>query len=172
MLEQSFAGSSIAVCVKDQEKRVLLQNDLCRSICGNLQDEICEKGCMALHANDLTTQWGNRGCSVYRNSNIHGSPCDVALICSTDRIVTFLQPLDDVYDKALAHYLDFGLTRRETEVVGLVIRGKTNPEICQHLSISKATLRTHLNKLYGKLRDKGESVERFLPASRKTPRQR
>ena len=66
---------------------------------------------------------------------------------------------------ALAYYREKGLTKRETEVVSLTIRGISNPEICKTLSISKATLRTHLNNVYHKFRDLGE-VPEFMPANR------
>jgi DNA-binding CsgD family transcriptional regulator len=66
---------------------------------------------------------------------------------------------------ALAYYRDRDLTRRETEVVSLTIRGVSNPEICEQLSISRATLRTHLNNVYRKFRDLGE-VPEFMPANR------
>ena len=80
-------------------------------------------------------------------------------------IITFLQPLKDKYEQALAYYQGKGLTRRETEVVSLTIRGVTNIDICQSLSISKATLRTHLNNIYRKLRELGEEPA-FIPANR------
>ena len=76
-----------------------------------------------------------------------------------------VEPLKDKYEMALAYYRDKGLTRRETEVVSLTIRGVSNPEICDQLSISKATLRTHLNNVYRKFRDLGE-VPAFMPANR------
>ena len=66
---------------------------------------------------------------------------------------------------ALSYYRNKGLTRRETEVVSLTIRGISNTDICKSLSITRATLRTHLNNIYHKFRDLGESPE-FFPANR------
>ncbi len=43
------------------------------------------------------------------------------------------------------------LSGRETEVLALVARGLTNAEIGQRLSITEATVKTHLLRLFGKL---------------------
>ncbi len=165
ILESSLDASHVAVCVKDRNKRVLSQNDYCRELCGERCGERCETGCMELYAGDKTRQWKDWGSRVYRNSFLHGSFFDVTLLCSSDSIITFLQPLKERYEMALAYYREKGLTKRETEVVSLTIRGISNPEICNALSISKATLRTHLNNIYHKFRDLGE-VPEFMPANR------
>jgi len=165
ILESSLEAGNVAVCVKDQNKRVLSQNDYCRELCGERCGEQCEIGCMELYADDKTRQWKDWGSRVYRNSFMHGGFFDVTLLCSSESIITFLQPLKDRYEMALAYYRDKGLTKRETEVVSLTIKGVSNPEICKTLSISKATLRTHLNHVYHKLRDLGE-VPEFMPANR------
>lgn len=165
MLEKSLESSGFAVCVKDAQKTVIEQNALCREICGDCLGTQCEKGCMEIYAKDESSQWKDWGSRVYKNSFMHGSFFDVTLLCSTDSIITFLQPLRDKYEAALACYRNKGLTRRETEVAALAIQGTSNPEICKSLAISKATLRTHLNNIYRKFRDLGEEPV-FLPASR------
>jgi DNA-binding CsgD family transcriptional regulator len=167
LLEESLQAGDIAVCVKDAHKRVLMQDDKCRSICGDQLGRVCEEGCMALYASDRQQQWKDRGARLYTNSRIYGSFHDVTLLHSGERIITFLQPLKDNYEKALAYYRDKGLTRREGEVIGLIIHGITNTDICKRLSISRATLRTHLNNIYRKFRDLGELPE-FIPANRLT----
>ena len=45
----------------------------------------------------------------------------------------------------------FGLTRREIEILHLVVRGKANKEIAADLYISPLTVRTHLEHVYQKL---------------------
>ena len=44
-----------------------------------------------------------------------------------------------------------GLTPRELEVLGLLARGKSNPQIAQELVISRATAKTHVERIIGKL---------------------
>jgi DNA-binding NarL/FixJ family response regulator len=52
------------------------------------------------------------------------------------------------------------LTTRETEVLGLVTAGLTNAEIARQLSVSEATVKTHLNHAYTKagLHNRAEAV--------------
>ncbi len=44
-----------------------------------------------------------------------------------------------------------GLSGREIEVLNLVARGNSNKEVARALSISEATVKTHLNHIYQKL---------------------
>jgi len=165
ILQQSLDADGVAVCVKDADKRVLSQNDCCRKICGERQGEKCTIGCMELYVRDETQQWKGWGSRVYKNSALHGSYFDVTLLCTAENIFTFLQPLADKYQMANAYYQDKGLTGREAEVMSLIVRGVTNPQICKSLSISRATLRTHLNNVYRKCRELGEEPK-FVPANR------
>ncbi len=165
ILEKSLEGGNIAVCVKDSSKKVLTQNEYCRTACGDRVGEICGVGCMELYANDRDHQWKDWGSHVYKNSKVHGNFYDVTLLCTAQRIITFLQPLKEKYATALACYKEKGLTKREIEVIFLTIQGVSNSDICRRLAISKATLRTHLNNVYTKLRKLGDLLE-FIPANR------
>ncbi len=44
------------------------------------------------------------------------------------------------------------LTPRELEVLALLAQGKSNPQIAQELTISRATAKTHVERIIGKLR--------------------
>jgi DNA-binding CsgD family transcriptional regulator len=165
MLAESLQEDRIAVCVKDSDGKVLDQNAHCRVLCGDCQGRVCSKGCMELYAHDGTRQWRRWGSSIYRHSRINDQYFDITLLSTGQHIVTFLQPLKDQYEKALRYYRERGLTRRETDVIALIIRGQSNQDICGRLSISRATLRTHLNNIYRKVRDAGQAAP-FLPAKR------
>jgi DNA-binding CsgD family transcriptional regulator len=52
-------------------------------------------------------------------------------------------------------YDALGLTTRETEIVGLVIKGETNVAIGQALHVSPNTVKKHLDNIYGKLGVRG-----------------
>jgi DNA-binding NarL/FixJ family response regulator len=43
-----------------------------------------------------------------------------------------------------------GLTGRETEILGLIARGLTNPEIAARLFLSNHTIKTHINRIFAK----------------------
>ena len=53
-----------------------------------------------------------------------------------------------------------GLTARETEVLRLIARGLSNPEIAGQLFISEATVKTHINNTFAKIgaRHRAEAV--------------
>ncbi|MEU4602269.1 response regulator transcription factor [Kribbella sp. NPDC023972] len=53
-----------------------------------------------------------------------------------------------------------GLTARETEVLRLIARGLSNPEIAEQLYISEATVKTHINNAFAKIgaRHRAEAV--------------
>jgi DNA-binding CsgD family transcriptional regulator len=165
VLTESLLEDNIAVCVKDNNKQVLEQNDLCRDICGDCLGQSCEKGCMLLYAEDDSHQWKAWGSRLYKNKLMHGAFFDVTLLCSDKHIVTFLQPLKDKYEMALTYYKSKGLTRRESEIISMIVRGVSNADICRQLAISRTTLRTHLNNVYRKFRELGEAPE-FMPANR------
>ena len=46
---------------------------------------------------------------------------------------------------------EFGLTRRETEVIALIVSGYTNKDIAQKFGISQHTVKHHLTNIFDKL---------------------
>jgi DNA-binding NarL/FixJ family response regulator len=53
-----------------------------------------------------------------------------------------------------------GLTPREAEVLGLIAAGLTNTEIADHLVVSAATVKSHVNHIFAKagVRDRAQAV--------------
>jgi DNA-binding NarL/FixJ family response regulator len=53
-----------------------------------------------------------------------------------------------------------GLTQREVEILGLIARGLTNPEIAAKLFLSNHTIKTHINRIFAKTgsRDRAAAV--------------
>ena len=53
-----------------------------------------------------------------------------------------------------------GLTEREVEILGLIARGMTNPEIAAKLFLSNHTIKTHINRIFTKTgsRDRAAAI--------------
>ena len=53
-----------------------------------------------------------------------------------------------------------GLTGREAEILGLIARGLTNPEIAAKLFLSNHTIKTHINRIFAKTgsRDRAAAI--------------
>ncbi len=60
-------------------------------------------------------------------------------------------PADDAPpDSSIRRDLPDGLTQREAEILGMIARGMTNPEIAQALVLSGHTVKTHINRIFAK----------------------
>jgi DNA-binding CsgD family transcriptional regulator len=57
----------------------------------------------------------------------------------------------DVLDKAHVLEKEYGLSKRETEVVAELITGVTNKEIANTLFVTEKTVKFHLTNIYKKL---------------------
>jgi DNA-binding NarL/FixJ family response regulator len=53
-----------------------------------------------------------------------------------------------------------GLTDREVEILGLIARGMTNPEIAAQLFLSNHTIKTHISRIFAKTgsRDRAAAI--------------
>ena len=164
-LEATLMDNDLGVCVKDAKGKVIQQNKLCLDICGDCLGKVCNVACMELYANDKSRQWNQWGSHVYKNSYAHDGFYDITLLCSNTHMITFLQPLEDSYKEALDYYKKINLTKREEEILSYIIRGASNADICDKISISKATIKTHINNVYKKAHDMNLALK-YLPENR------
>ncbi|MBY7767023.1 LuxR C-terminal-related transcriptional regulator [Vibrio fluvialis] len=69
---------------------------------------------------------------------------------SQDYILHFLSNIPVLSSRMLGAVL----TKREHEVVKLLVKGKTNPEIAEHFGVSLNTVKSHLHNLFKKINAK------------------
>jgi DNA-binding NarL/FixJ family response regulator len=57
-----------------------------------------------------------------------------------------------------AHDLPDGLTAREAEILAMIARGMTNPEIAKTLVLSNHTVKSHINRIFAKTRSRDRAA--------------
>jgi len=80
MLQGSSFDDGLVACIKDNNAKVLYQNDACLLLCGDQLGKECHSGCMDIYGNDSALQWKNRGSKTYNNCHIHGQYFDMTVI--------------------------------------------------------------------------------------------
>ena len=156
-----FISESIGICVKDPDKKVLSQNEICLKICGQKLNEICLEGCMKNYNNDVPSALSD-GMTLFQNIENNGNIIDTVVINDGKNLTTL------VYSKGHQQFMiqqnleemkGYGLTKSELVIVGMKLNGKRNKEIAQTLFISETTLKTHLNNIYKKLPEKWQAIK-------------
>lgn len=80
----------------------------------------------------------------------HGSrQLHVRMVPEGDHCLLFLE--EDSAEATTEQLDRLGLSRRETEILGWIVHGKSNPEIAMILSISVRTIHKHVEHIYLKL---------------------
>lgn len=147
-------GSKLGLCVKDQEKRVLFQNDNSVKTCGLMVGQVCGKTCMRLYHQVEECSAISEGMKLFKGTDVEGHKVDALIVNDGQTITTLLYSLDEDQDKFIkqeAFFKQKGLTKSELRIMQMVMQGMTNAAIAEKLFISKATLKTHLNNIYKKL---------------------
>ena len=73
----------------------------------------------------------------------------VRLVPEGEHSLLFLE--EDSTEVSAEHFAHLGLSRRETEILGWLVRGKSNLEIATILSLSVRTIHKHVEHIYAKL---------------------
>lgn len=137
----------LGTCIKNTNKEVIYQNDICIKTCGEMGGIVCEKGCMDSY---LFTP----GMSLIKNSQIDNNQVDAVVINDGKTLTTLIYPYiqnEEDQQKEKEKLLSFGLSKSEVTIFLAVMMGKKNRDIQKQLFISKSTLKTHLNNIYKKL---------------------
>jgi hypothetical protein len=91
------------------------------------------------------------GIQFFPNNKVGNKFFDVLFFSAIPFRMVIMYPLEQKYDAWLNRFKEKDLSRRESEIANLCIQGFTNTRITKKLSISKATLKTHLNNIYKKM---------------------
>lgn len=140
---------NIAVCKKTQAGQVISQNEKCISICGNRQGQTCSDNCMHVHKSRNPRQ--TPGTNRYEYISINGKEYDILMLDDGNLLTTLLLELTEKTSVNQKFFGQFNLTKREKEIVDLLLRKKTNKSISDELCISPATLKTHINHIFKKV---------------------
>ena len=146
-----FESRKLCVCVKDTEKQVVYQNKACLECCGDMTSQACEKSCMRCYHFNNSSPEREEGTQYFPNELIEGELYDVLFINDGENLTTFLYPVGSRQKADLKQIAEYDLTKRELEVIRLVIEGNSNTNIAEKLFVSKATVKKHLNNIYKKL---------------------
>lgn len=137
----------LGLCKKNSDRKVIFQDEICLSICGNVTGQVCDKGCMSGYV-------PIHGMTLVKNSSVENSVVDAVVINDGSSITTLLYSNARAPEEIQADekkLVTYGLSKSEIVIFLLVMKGKMNSQIQKDLFISKATLKTHLNNIYKKL---------------------
>ncbi len=137
----------VGVCVRDPSAVIVFQNHACRAVCGDALGKTCERACLKTSSNGASTG----GPRLKPGQQLHGVRCDVAVFEGANDSVTLIVSREERLAEQRAYFEGRGLTPRETEIATLVLLGHTNQEIVATTGLTKATVRTHLNRVHQKL---------------------
>ena len=145
-IKDTFDSDAFAQCVRNNTNIVCFQNTLSKTICGDSIDKNCNI-CDALfkNKNTLTEEMLSR-----KNIQFRKQQFDMILLKEASKKIIFFHPLTKEIEliKKNLNYTIF--TKQENKVVLCILNGETNDSIINQLTISKATLKTHLNHIYKK----------------------
>lgn len=97
----------------------------------------------------------NAGAKGYVTKNVDKSELIEALhtLVKGNYYISKNLPFDiqDWFEKKLGHAQESNLTKRETEILQLIAKGRTSIQIAKHLKLSKYTIDTHRKNIHKKL---------------------
>lgn len=141
------------ICLKDQNKNVFHQNEICLKYCGNKLNQTCRMGCMENYNNEGPLII-NKGMTLVKNVNVNNQAQDSVIINDGTTITTIFYPLEDKeheIEYRLNELKKYDLTHSELDVLSMALKGFKRKEIAQKLFVSIATIKTHMNNIYKKL---------------------
>lgn len=146
---------NVGVCIKDTKKRVLFQNEVSKQLCDDKAGQICTLNCIELDKEMKGI------CHTAMKNQIKFKDKFVNAVFHKDgnQITTFMFPsnqIEVIFQKPEIQ----SLSKREQEVVRMILMGYSNNEIAEKLFISRLTVKTHINNIYKKI---PQDIKDLLP---------
>lgn len=88
---------------------------------------------------------------------VHGTldPAGIAAAITTcmagGTVMAGLDPWSSAHAVPAGHQEDLGLSRREAEIMDLVVQGLSNAQLAHRLFLSEKTVKNHINRIFSKL---------------------
>ena len=151
-LIKAFQETTAGFCIQDEQQVVLYQNRTGKTFCGNLTGKTCPSTCSFFsREHPGQWEWSKEGIRFLPNFRIGNRRFDAVFLNTPPFRMSLIYPRWRKLKERLGYFKNRGLSRREMQVVTLCVGGFTNAQIAQRLEISKATLKTHMNKIYRKV---------------------
>ncbi len=161
--KEALKKNRTSICLLRSGTRVYFQNLVCKKLCGNFSGMDCPQTCVVSCEKNLGRPLGEDGIQYFSNQKVGNQFFDVLFFNAVPYRMVMLYPLQQKYDAWLKRFRNKDLTKRELEIANLCIQGFTNSRIVKRLSISKATLKTHLNNIYKKMPEASSEFWRRNP---------
>ncbi len=147
-----ISESSVGICVKDRQRKILFQNSLCIKKCGNKMGGSCGGPCIQKY-DKLCAEKKIKveGFCHFPRVRCQNGIVDFVVVSDDEQFLTLLSPLEEKHQAKIECYKDRNLTKCETKVASLILEGLSNAQIAKRLFISKATLKTHINNINKKI---------------------
>lgn len=153
-LDKTLDFNEVGICMTDASKKVIHQNKRCKEICGDQIDHSCSL-CQRPTTQDTQTSpdpfLSSAAIQPFTQTLINNILCDVCKVQENgQKELTIFYPTEQLSTEFESLIKDAGLTTQETKIATLLLKNHSNLDIQNTLNITKATLKTHLNRLYKK----------------------
>lgn len=149
-LDHVIEGKNLGVCVKKIDQTVVYQNALCAEKCGNRVGQVCTEGCMKNFSSAAKSTF-DEGIRFSRGTTADNDLTETVIINDGQCLTTIFYLSEMKQTEQLAYFNSCGLTKAESKIMELVLKGLSNAEISEYLCLSVATIKTHLNHIYKKI---------------------
>lgn len=145
-VSKALNSVNIGVCIKDTKRKVLFQNDVSKQLCDDKAGQVCSLNCTEM---DKELK-GICHTSMKNQLKFKDKFVNAVFHKDGNQVTTFMFPsnqIEVIFQKPEIQ----ALSKREQEVVRMILMGLSNNEIAEKLFISRLTVKTHINNIYKKI---------------------